>query len=100
MTLQVNIDSNTIYVAGELVGATIERDWPQPPSSTKQVPTIVDLSQLTKIDTFGLAWLIELEAQRQPDSVPMQWHHCPEMVTRLLALYNLSLEQRCLVPTK
>lgn len=46
----------------------------------------LDLQQLEKIDTSGLAWLIDLLSQLQQQEIRLKLHNLPEQLVKLMTL--------------
>lgn len=47
---------------------------------------VLDLTDVSKVDTAGLAWLIDLLSQLQQKGIHLKLHNSPEQLTKLIGL--------------
>ncbi len=86
--ISVSFDQDTISLKGELTRHTVM----QVPRKTVnslllQTSALVDLQQVSKVDTAGLAWLFYLLEQAQEANCQLRFANLP---TKLDNLINLS----------
>ena len=85
--ITLDITKNNIEVAGELTRQTVMQI---PKKSIKQIVTqqcsVLDLQQVTRIDTAGLAWLFYLLEQASSNSCQLSFSNVPAKLNKLISL--------------
>ncbi|WP_100914275.1 STAS domain-containing protein [Pseudoalteromonas spongiae] len=83
LTLKV-VDDTTYVLSGELNRYSV------PSVKLPKIPTqstlTLDLSEVAKVDTAGLAWLIYNFSQLQRNNISLKLVHLPEQLKKLMQL--------------
>lgn len=84
-----NVDDNSVKLSGKLSQSTVTSLLP----IKKQLQTYnselnIDLSQLTKVDSAGLAYLLELKQVGENKAIVVRFSNATVALTKLIALYN------------
>lgn len=98
MNLKLNLPTSNgpdacLFISGELDQMTLKYDyWPRMASKERDAVSqsgklIVDLSDVDRSDTAGLAWLINLVKHAKVDKVKVSFQSVPD---KLLNLADLS----------
>ncbi|WP_372762500.1 lipid asymmetry maintenance protein MlaB [Pseudoalteromonas sp.] len=81
------IDEQHIQVSGELTRNSIDAGLLLGSQSlTKHSTYYVDLSQLARVDTAGLAWLIHCFAHYKQQGIRLELQNPPEQLQKLMQL--------------
>ncbi len=94
MSLTVEFGEQTLRITGALTAESVTLHWPLPNQWFSHEMLILMLVDVEHIDSAGLAWLIEIEAQQRHAGGAVQWHNCPQRLKQLMTLYDLSLNQQ------
>jgi len=85
--ITLNIAKNNVEIAGELTRQTVMQI---PKTTIKQIVTqqcsVLDLQQVTRIDTAGLAWLFYLLEQARSNSCQLSFSNVPAKLNKLISL--------------
>ncbi|GAA5194411.1 STAS domain-containing protein [Ferrimonas gelatinilytica] len=89
MSLSVAREGETLALSGQLNQTSVMAHWPIPESwlSCQRL----SLAQVEEVDSAGLAFLIELTRLSEAGRA-LAWQHCPKPLAKLMALYDLQLE--------
>ncbi len=84
-----HLNDNSIVLVGKLSQTTVTSLLPikkqlQPYNSDLNI----DLSKLTKVDSAGLAYLIELKQYCEKNSIDIYFNNATKALEKLIALYN------------
>lgn len=84
-----HVDDNLVILVGKLSQTTVTSLLP----IKKQLQTYnggltIDLSQLTNVDSAGLAYLIELKQFCENNSIDVCFNSATIALTKLITLYN------------
>lgn len=84
-----HVDDSSVTLVGKLSQTTVSSLLP----IKKQLQTYngaltIDLSQLTNVDSAGLAYLIELKQFCEKNNIDMHFSRATIALTKLIALYN------------
>lgn len=84
-----NVSDNSVKLIGKLSQSTVTSLLP----IKKQLQTYnselnVDLSQLTKVDSAGLAYLLELKEIAEKKAIVVRFKGATVALSKLIALYN------------
>ncbi len=82
---------DTLKVAGDLVLAEVPKWWASRKDWLASPVAELDLSALSRVDSAGLALLLEVEQVARQHGVDLQWRHRPAQLESLMRLYNLDL---------
>ena len=86
-TVKLSVKEGTVFINGELSRYSLALINNNNYSSyLKADEIVVDLSQVTKIDTAGLAWLFCLLEQANAISCHMTFSHVPMKLHKLISL--------------
>jgi len=90
MTIQwQNIDDKSVSLVGKLSQSTVTSLLPiKKKLQTYNSGLTIDLGQLTKVDSAGLAYLIELKQYCDKSSIELSFVGVTTAVTKLITLYN------------
>lgn len=81
------LNHGILTISGELSRYSVEEiDTNQYPNWFAHSAVKVDLSQVTKADTAGLAWLFYLLEQAAKNICQLSFSQVPEKLTKLIAL--------------
>lgn len=92
MTLEVLSDQQGIYqLKGSMTLDTVMEAWPGLPAlwGTSAQPVELDFSQVCKIDTAGLAWIIQLLKQARPYKSGLKFKNVPDSLIKLAKISDL-----------
>jgi phospholipid transport system transporter-binding protein len=85
--ITLNITKDNGVLVGELTRQTVMQISKK---SIKQIITqqspVIDLQQVTRIDTAGLAWLFYLLEQANSNSCQLSFSNIPEKLNKLISL--------------
>ncbi|MCT4705436.1 lipid asymmetry maintenance protein MlaB [Enterobacteriaceae bacterium H11S18] len=81
-------DGNTLKLAGELDSETVQTLWAKRDKVMSGVQSL-DLSDLSRVDTAGVALLIHLIAQARKQGTEMRLSGASDKLQTLVQLYNL-----------
>ncbi len=81
----------TIQLSGELVIETINKQITNITKTHLQNNLTIDLTNINKIDTAGIAMLIDLQAQSHKASKQISYINIPIHVSSLCTLYQIKL---------
>ncbi len=85
--ITLNITKNNVALAGELTRQTVMKI---PKKSIKQIldlqSSVINLQQVTRIDTAGLAWLFYLLEQASSTSCQLTFSGIPAKLNKLISL--------------
>lgn len=85
--LSIQLNQNIINIEGELTRHTLTQITNKALTSLLQhSETIVDLQQVVKVDTAGLAWLFYLLEQAQKANCQLRFTHLPTKLNNLIKL--------------
>lgn len=84
-----HLDEKSIVLVGKLSQTSVSSLLPikkqlQPYNSELNI----DLSQLTKVDSAGLAYLVELRQYCETNNIDVYFNSATEALEKLIALYN------------
>lgn len=86
-TITLNITNNNIVLAGELTRQTV---MSIPKKSIKQIvdqpSSVIDLQQVSQVDTAGLAWLFYLLEQASQIGCQLTFSSVPAKLNKLISL--------------
>ncbi|MBE0364990.1 phospholipid transport system transporter-binding protein [Pseudoalteromonas ulvae UL12] len=91
---QLNLElkaSGEFVVSGELSAETVANfTFMQKFPDISSNCIIFDLSDVSRVDTAGLAWLIHTLSELQQQNINLSLHHVPEQLQRLMQLVQVS----------
>ena len=91
---QLNLElkaSGEFAVSGELSAETVANfSFMQKFPDISSNCIIFDLSDVSRVDTAGLAWLIHTLSELQQQNINLSLHHVPEQLQRLMQLVQVS----------
>lgn len=73
-------------IAGELTRYSVADKRLSEQLMQGQEQVEIDLSEVTRVDTAGLAWLIQASSQLQRQGRQLQLNHIPEQLHKLMQL--------------
>ncbi|CAM3804957.1 lipid asymmetry maintenance protein MlaB [Serratia silvae] len=79
----------TLVLSGELDRETLLPLWQQRELLLAD-KTVIDVAQLQRVDSSGLALLLHLREQRHPQGIEIKISGITERLQTLITLYNLS----------
>jgi len=90
MTIQwQHIDEKSVTLVGKLSQTTVTSLLPiKKRLRTYNSGLTIDLSKVTKVDSAGLAYLIELKQYCENSSIEVHFINVTNALTKLIALYN------------
>ncbi|MBT0585433.1 STAS domain-containing protein [Alteromonas oceanisediminis] len=89
-------DSQTVMIRGDLTMYTLRKDWWEAhagdvlPSLDKEQTITVDLTDLKRSDSAGLAWLINLVRDTKANGVSIVFSHIPNELVNLAKISDAS----------
>ncbi len=85
--ISIQLSQNTISIQGELTRHTLTKVTDKKVKSLLgQTSTVVDLQQVNKVDTAGLAWLFYLLEQAQQVNCQLHFANLPTKLDNLIKL--------------
>jgi phospholipid transport system transporter-binding protein len=78
------LDDATYILSGELNRYSVANL--QLPKNSSKTTLTLDLNEITKVDTAGLAWLIYSLSQLQRNNISLKLVHLPEQLKKLMQL--------------
>lgn len=78
------VDDANYILSGELNRYSVANL--QLPKKSSKTSLTLDLSEITKVDTAGLAWLIYSLSQLQRNNISLKLVHLPEQLKKLMQL--------------
>jgi len=85
--ITLNFTKNISLLVGELTRQTVMQI---PEKSIKQLinqeSPVIDLQQVTRIDTAGLAWLFYLLEQANKDNCQLSFSNIPDKLNKLISI--------------
>lgn len=79
----------TLVLSGELDRETLLPLWQQREALLAD-KTVIDVAQLQRVDSSGLALLLHLREQRSPQGIEIKISGITDRLQTLITLYNLS----------
>lgn len=81
------VDEQHFRVSGELTRNTLKRErLLNANTQTKHKTWYFDLSEVSRVDTAGLAWLIHTFAELKQQGIRLELQHSPEQLQKLMQL--------------
>lgn len=83
------VEPGVVRLSGALIRATLDRHRPGLPAEVVGPEVDVDLGQLQRIDTAGLAWLIAVQADAEEKGIRLRYTHAPQAMRQMMGVYGL-----------
>ncbi|MBY6187226.1 STAS domain-containing protein [Marinobacter hydrocarbonoclasticus] len=96
---QIRREGETLTIEGQLTQHQVPELWPLQAEWLAAPLSVLELGAVSKVDSAGLALLLELESQARKQGQGLRWQHCPQALTRLMQLYDLELVEARLQST-
>lgn len=82
-------DENSVFLVGKLSQKTVISLLPIKKQLQKYNDSLnIDLSQLSNVDSAGLAYLVELKEYCENNNINVYFENATEALDKLIALYN------------
>jgi phospholipid transport system transporter-binding protein len=88
--LKISQKEQRLFFAGALDRDTVPTQWPFKLLNKLSGTVIFDFSELTLVDTAGLAWLLHQVAQAAKLGITIQMQHVPAQLISLAQLSDVT----------
>ncbi len=85
----LRIEPGVIRLSGSLLRAGLDRQSVELPEGVVGPTVDVNLGQVRRIDTAGLAWLAAIQSRAEAKGIRLRYTHAPQAMRQMLAVYGL-----------